>query len=75
MKTNQIVILVLVVLIVVFSIWYLYYYNQMIQRNYSIESDNSSDTTDFIANELNQVPGDTSLDNDIESLEEQLEGF
>ncbi len=73
MNQKSIIITVLVVLIILFSVWYLYYnYSQQSQQGYTQPND---DTTAGILNDLNQIPDDSSIDSEMNSLNQDIQNF
>lgn len=82
-NSKLIVIIIILVLIIVVAGWYLYYnfteqlnYNVQTSPNNNIQSTvTATDTTTGILNELNQIPGDTSFDNDTNSLNQDIDSF
>lgn len=72
MKSKLIVIIVLIILVIVFGAWYLYYsYSQQLQQGYQT----SNDTTTGILDDLNQIPDDSSVDNQMNSLDQDFQNF
>ena len=78
MKTKSLIISIIIILVVVIIGWYVYSsLIQQSQQDYSaeLESSYSSDTTTNISNDLDQVPDDSSINGDLDSLDKDLESF
>lgn len=71
MNSKSIIIIVLVVLVVALGVWYFYSsYNQQWQQGFK-----SDDKTASILNDLNQVPGDSSVEGELNSLDQSIQSF
>jgi predicted PurR-regulated permease PerM len=78
METRLIITTIIIVLVVVFAAWYLYsVFSDQNQQDYGSQpvSDTTADTTSRISSDLNQIPDESSLNSDIDSLNQSVQGF
>lgn len=69
MTSKSTVIAIVVILAVIIVGWIIYSMSQGKQMY------NNADTTGSISNDLNQVPDDSALDGDIDSLNKEIQNF
>lgn len=78
MSTKSTLITIVIVLVVVLAVWYLSYYFISYPQQGNVQqqgASNTPDTTTNISNDLQQVPGDSSLDEEMNSLDKELQNF
>ena len=86
MNLKLIVVIIVIILLIVISVWY-FYSNIMPQsepksnvqtiQNNNIQptANNATDTTTNILNDLNQIPDDSSLNNEADYLNKDIQDF
>lgn len=81
MSTKRTLVIVIIALVVIAVVWYFSY---MLMNLYRFGSDsqqttnntsNAPDTTLNISGELQQIPDDSALNNDINALDQDLKSF
>jgi len=75
MNSKSIVITVVIILAVVLAAWY--FYSNFAQQSYNIQpgTDYTSDTTGGISSDLEQIPDDSSINSEMDSLNQDVQGF
>jgi len=71
-------IIIVIVLVVIFAVWYLssMFIGQFQQNSGSQQGvNNASDTTIKISNDLNQIPDDSSVNGEMNTLNQDLQSF
>lgn len=78
MSAKLTLIIIVIVLVVIFAVWYLssMFIGQFQQNSGSQQGvNNASDTTIKISNDLNQIPDDSSVNGEMNTLNQDLQSF
>lgn len=75
MNSKSLIVTIVIILVIVFVAWYLY--SNFFQQSYNIQSgvNYDSDTTGSISNDLNQLPNDSSVNSEMNSLDQNVNDF
>lgn len=76
MSTKSTLITIVIVLVIVFAVWYLsYMFIKQPQQGSQQGINNAPDTTANISNDLKQVPSDSSVNGEMNTLNQDLQNF
>ena len=78
MNSKSIIITIIIVLVIVLAGWYLYSYSaKPAQQNYTAQPNSNypTDTTASISNDLSQLPDDSSVNSEMNSLNQSIQSF
>lgn len=74
MTLKSIISVIVIILVILLAVWY-YYANLSPQAQQSQNIKPVGDTTGVILDDLNQLPSSSSLESDLNSLDEYLKNF
>ena len=75
MNIKSTIIIIIIILAIIFVAWYFYNSSTSQQLKQTSLQNNASDTTANISRVLNQTPDDASVGNELNSLNQTVQGF
>ena len=76
MSSKAVIITVVVVLVIVLAVWYLsYVFLGQMQQGQQMQTSNAPDSTQNISSDLNKVPSDSTVNGDMNTLDQDLQNF